>query len=84
VPTRALPGTNTGVGDVPHAPFGVAIVLEETLQLPLLHAWLDAPHDFAVSCTAHLVHIAQHRQLSWHLDHSAGGHDATGNMWTNK
>ena len=66
-----LPGTYTGIRDVSHPPFGVAVMLEEALKLVLLHARLRRPHHLEVGCTADLIHIAQHRDLMRRLDHSA-------------
>lgn len=66
-----LPGTYARVGNMSHASSGIAEVLEQTLQLTLLHARTYRPHDFTVGGTAHLIHVAQHRQLSWGLDHTA-------------
>ena len=54
-----------------HSSLGVAEVLELALHLKLLHAWLDGPHHLTVGCTAHLVHVAQHRDLLGSLDNTA-------------
>ena len=66
-----LPGTYASVGYMSHASIGVAVVLEQTLQLPLLHAWTYGPHHLTVGSAAHFISIAQHCQFSRSLDHSA-------------
>lgn len=54
-----------------HPSVGVAEVLEQALQFKLLHPWLGSSHHLQVGSTAHLVHIAEHCDLLWGLDHTA-------------
>ena len=55
---KTSPGTDASVGDVAHASFGIAEVLEEALQFPLPHARSHRSHHLTVSLTADFVHVA--------------------------
>ena len=55
---------------MPHASLGIAVVLEETLHLELLHPGLHGSHDLAMGGTAHLVHVTHDSQLPRSLDHA--------------
>lgn len=66
------PGTtDVGVGLVSAAPVVVGVILEEGLQLVLLHAGTNLTHHRAVGGSGHAGGEPQHLQLCLGLVHSA-------------
>ena len=72
--TNSSPCTNAGIGYMSHPTLSIAVVVEDALQLKLLHVWFDGLHHLTVGVTAHLVDVAEDLDLLRGLDHTAIHH----------